>query len=175
MKIKSVEARNISIPLNRPIHNPAFKFTHCKYTIVTVTTDEGITGWSFSFGMHHTKAVVDELAEILVGEEIDTRRLYEKMERTQAVRWDRGGISMRALSAIDIALWDIVGKSCGLPLYRLLGCYREEIPVYYSGGHYPVDSTKTSDMLDYLEQDIGKGLDRGFSSFKIKIGGAAVS
>ena len=45
MKIKSVEARNISIPLNRPIHNPAFKFTHCKYTIVTVTTDEGITGW----------------------------------------------------------------------------------------------------------------------------------
>lgn len=35
---------------------------------------------------------------------------------------------MRALSAIDIALWDIVGKSCGLPLYRLMGCYREEIP-----------------------------------------------
>ena len=68
-----------------------------------------------------------------------------------------------------------MGKSCGLPLYRLLGCYREEIPVYYSGGHYPVDSTKTSDMLDYLEQDIGKGLDRGFSSFKIKIGGAAVN
>ena len=67
MKIKSVEARNISIPLNRPIHNPAFKFTHCKYTIVTVTTDEESRAGAFRFGMHHKKAVVDELAEILVG------------------------------------------------------------------------------------------------------------
>lgn len=170
MIIKSITARNISIPLRRPIHNPAFTFKECKYTLVTVRTECGIEGWSFAFGLHQAKAAVEELAATLVGRRIDTRRLYHMMLNAQVTRWDRGGISMRAVSAIDIALWDIVGKSCGLPIYKMLGQYREKTPVYYSGGHYPTDSDKTADMLAYLEKDLVPTIERGFRSFKIKIG-----
>ena len=45
----------------------------------------------------------------------------------------RGGVTMMAQSAIDIALWDVVGKAAGLPLHRLWGHYRSEIPTYGSG------------------------------------------
>lgn len=173
MIIKDITARNISIPLARPIKNPAFTFHECKFTLVNITTEEGIEGWSYVFGMPHTRAVVEELREILIGETVETRRLWQKMLESRVVRWDRGGIAYRALSAIDIALWDISGKYCSLPVYQMLGAYRAEAMAYYTGGHYPTSYTHNSELLDYLEKDFGKGLAQGFNAFKMKIGRAS--
>lgn len=171
MVIKTVRARNIRIPLPRPLNNPAFQFTYCEYVIVNIETDTGIEGWSFVFGMPYAKAIVEDLAEILVGESIDIRRLWHKMMASRVVRWDRGGIALRAVSAIDIALWDIMGKKAGMPIHQMLGTYRTQAPVYYSGGHYPVSWSSTSDLMKWIEDDFSKGIARGFKAFKMKIGG----
>lgn len=170
MIIQSVTARNISIPLHRPVKNSAFSFSSSQYTLVSVTTDDGFTGWGFAFGEPLAKQMAERLAPMLIGEALDIRRLWHKMADSRPVRFDRGGIAMRALSAIDIALWDILGKRAGLPIHQILGGYRQSAPVYYSGGHYPV-SDRLEDMLDYLEKDIQAAKDRGFSAYKMKIGG----
>ena len=52
---------------------------------------------------------------------------------TTTMTYGRGGIACMAMSALDIALWDAVGKRAGLPLHRLWGHYRSEIPIYGSG------------------------------------------
>lgn len=173
MVIKSIVARNISIPLKRPITNSAFSFSNCSYTLVNIMTEDGIDGWGFAFGAPQTKAMVEEFARSLIGESVDIKRLWHKLYASRSARFDRGGISMRAISAIDIALWDILGKYAKLPLYRMFGAYREKVPVYYSGGHYPSSYTKTAEVMEYLEKDIGTCLERGFSAYKMKIGGAS--
>ncbi len=174
MIIQSVEARNISIPLKRPVKNSAFSFSSSQYTLVTVTTDGGLSGWGFAFGMPLAKQMAELLAPLLVGERLDIRRLWQKMFDSRPVRFDRGGIALRALSAIDIALWDIMGKASGLPVHRLLtGGFRDSARVYYSGGHYPAESGTLPAMLDYLEKDVRTAMERGFSAYKMKIGGAS--
>lgn len=170
MIIREIIARNISIPLKHPVRNPAFVTTHSIYTIVTVRTDEGIEGWSFAYAMPHTRAIVEDLAKILIGETIDTTRLWHKMTATKTVRYDRGGIAMRAVSLIDIALWDIAGKAAQLPIYRMMGAFRDKAPVYYGGGHYPGEYSTKKELFAWLEDDFGHALDKGFSAFKMKIG-----
>lgn len=173
MIIQSVEAKNISIPLKRPVKNSAFSFSASQYTIVTVTTDTGVQGWGFAFGMPLAKNMVAMLTPLLVGEEINIRRLWKRMFDSRPVRFDRGGIAMRALSAIDIALWDIQGKAANTPIHKLLGGYRDSARVYYSGGHYPAAGGGLDAMLDYLERDVRTAVERGFGAYKMKIGGAA--
>lgn len=172
MKITQVSADNIRIPLKRPVKNSAFSFDSCEYTVVRIQTDAGIEGWSFVFGMPLTKNMVELLAPVLIGENVEIKRLWNKLYGTLKARFDRGGISMRAISAVDIALWDILGKEAGMPVYRLLGGADAAVPVYYSGGHYPADSEDKKDILRYLEQELTAAKERGFHGFKIKIGGA---
>jgi L-alanine-DL-glutamate epimerase-like enolase superfamily enzyme len=121
------------------------------------------------------KVAVEELSKILVGERIETRRLYEKMLDSQLVKCDRGGIAMRAVSAIDIALWDIMGKACNRPVCELMGKYRNEVPVYYSSGYYPQEWHTQKELLDYIEKEFASAYESGYRSFKMKIGGVAIT
>ena len=77
----------------------------------------------------------------------------------------RKGLTTRAISAVDIALWDIIGKAAGRPLYRLLGGSRDEVPVYIAGGYYETDKS-VSQLREEMEQNIAKGI----KAIKMKIG-----
>jgi D-arabinonate dehydratase len=77
----------------------------------------------------------------------------------------RRGAVIRAMSALDIALWDIIAKAAEQPLYRLLGGYRDEVPAYASGGYY-----REGKGLDGLAAEMGRYLEMGFTSVKMKIG-----
>jgi galactonate dehydratase len=100
---------------------------------VQIHTDEGVTGLGETFPRPSSsrRIIHDVCADILIGRDpLDIERLYHDV--FQAVHYHGfAGAEMRALSAIDIALWDILGKVTNQPIYRLLGgkC-REEIPVY---------------------------------------------
>lgn len=172
MKITQVLADNIRIPLKRPVKNSAFSFDSCEYTVVRIQTDSGIEGWSFVFGMPLTKNMVEMLTPLLIGEEIEIKRLWNKLYGSLKARFDRGGISMRAISAIDIALWDILDKAADMPVYRMLGGADRQVQVYYSGGHYPAEFKGADETLNYLEHELTAAKERGFKAFKIKIGGA---
>jgi L-alanine-DL-glutamate epimerase-like enolase superfamily enzyme len=82
----------------------------------------------------------------------------------------RRGIAAAALAAVDIALWDLLGKITGQPLYRLLGAAGERVRCYASGGLYGPERTPES-----LGGEVADALARGFVDFKLKVGGAALA
>ena len=100
---------------------------------VLVETDEGITGLGETVFKRKTKAIeagIHELAQYLIGQ--DPTRIedhWEKMYRDSF--WVGGAMHTTPLSAVEVALWDILGKSLNVPVYKLLGGpTRDRVPVY---------------------------------------------
>lgn len=100
--------------------------------VVLIDTDEGIQGISMADGGYAVKTIIeDHFAHHLVGEDpFDIERLWDQMFRS-ASPYDRKGLATMAISGVDCALWDIMGKALNQPVYRLLGgATKEDVPVY---------------------------------------------
>src|SRR5688572_2206568 len=126
--------------------------------LVRVDTDEGVSGWGEGFGhriLPATKTAIDTLVgPLCVGRDPTAiSSLVEELQRFLA-GVGRNGPAMYALSAIDIALWDIAGKLARLPLYRLLGgAPRNELPAYASLLRYGEPAAVTR----YTERALKRG------------------
>jgi L-alanine-DL-glutamate epimerase-like enolase superfamily enzyme len=136
-----------------------------KTTLVLVTAyagGEAGTGWTYGAGAA-APVVTDVLAGVVRDRSaFDTGGASEAMWR--AVRnIGRGGIAATAISAVDVALWDLKARLLGLPVTDLLGRARERVPVYGSGGFTSYDEQQTRDQLSGWLAD-------GISRVKIKIG-----
>ena len=135
--------------------------------LVKVETDEGIYGWGES-GLSSreiaVKGMVEHYREFLIGRDPMQRgALWQEMYRSQ---YFEGGRTMTAaISAIDIALYDIVGKKLGVPVYELLGGkHRNYVPTFASGG-----GNSPEEMIDVAQRMIAEGFDcfrlhRGYES-----------
>src|SRR3954449_7076753 len=112
--------------------------------LVQVHTDAGIIGLgeAAAYGgyLESTEAIIlNELRQTILGQDpFRVEKLWQKMA-TRAQQRGRRGMLMMAISGIDIALWDIIGQATQTPLYRLLGGYRDTLPVYASAGFYARD------------------------------------
>ena len=149
--------------------------------LVCIETDEGISGVG-STAAHSgaVRALINEgpgnLSEILIGEDpTDTQRLWRKMfEQWQAQRGrgDEGGIGVNAMSALDLALWDLTGKARGLPIHRLLGgAVQIEIMIYASATAFDIERLETEGVLEHkptaeLQQECRQYLEQGFKAIK---------
>src|SRR5215831_9794764 len=139
MRITDVEV----IPLRIPQHNVHIADGIQDDVIVRVHTDEGISGIGEADSSPLVvKAIVEAwpswprcrgLKDILVGEDpLNVEMLWEKM-RFGTLWLGRNGVAQQAIAAVDIALWDLVGKATGKPVHSLLGAaYRDRVPVYAS-------------------------------------------
>ena len=113
---------------------------HSQTLLVKITTDQGLIGWGEAHAPAapavHAKVITDLLAPILIGQ--DARRigpLWDKMYSSQRLRGYATGFFTESIAGVDIALWDILGKFVGVPLYQLLGGkYRDSIPTYRAAG-----------------------------------------
>lgn len=113
---------------------------HSQTVLVKITTDQGLVGWGEAHAPAapavHAKVITDLLAPILIGQ--DARNigpLWEKMYSSQRLRGYATGFFTESIAGVDIALWDILGKFVGVPLYQLLGGkYRDSIPTYAGAG-----------------------------------------
>ena len=138
MKITSFEAATLAIPEDDPLANmPEEEGRTRPIVILTLHTDQGISGIGITFyGGKLTsslRAAVDELAALTIGEDpMRTEHIIAKL-RLAGDAAGPGGIFTLALSAIDIALWDIKGKLLEQPLWKLLGGHRDRVPTYASG------------------------------------------
>ena len=139
MKITSFEAATLNIPEDDPLANmPEEEGRTRPVVILRLRTDNGIEGIGLTFyGGKMTgslRKAVDELAELTIGE--DPMRIEHITRKLRLAAGDSagpGGIFMLAISAIDIALWDIKGKALDQPLWKLLGGHRDRVPTYASG------------------------------------------
>lgn len=134
------------------------------------TDDPDIVGWGESAmwgGPYATSVAVIEkqIAPLIEGE--DPRRpeyLWEKVYQ-ETYYHGRKGILLACLSGIDAALWDILGKACGQPVWRLLGGFAQPIKAYASSGYYRRDYG-----VEDLAADVARARAEGYRGFKMKIG-----
>ena len=140
-------------------------FRFHEWLICEVETDEGTIGiGNAALAPQLVKKTIDTyLAPLVVGEDpFDFSYIWEKMyRRTHA--WGRRGLGMVAISAIDIALWDILGKLTNKPVFKLLGGRtKEKIPVYASKLY--------SQPIKNLQQEAENYKKQGFTMFKMRFG-----
>ena len=171
MSIVDVKVTPVKIPLKQPKKFALRTVSEREYTIVEIVDADGMVGWGYTWGPRVISQIIqDMIRELLIGENpVQIEYLWEKMYRSTLV-WGRRGLLLRAISAVDIALWDLLGRRTGQPLHHLLGGYRREVPAYYSGGYYLPQFEKTQDYLDYLEEEIVRMQEMGFIHFKMKVG-----
>jgi L-alanine-DL-glutamate epimerase-like enolase superfamily enzyme len=135
------------------------------WTVVEVETDDGLVGLgNVALAPRIAKAIIDEyLAPLVIGQDPwDYEYLNQRMYRATHA-WGRKGVGMAAISAVDIAIWDILGKSTGKPVFKLLGGRtKEKIPCYYSK-LYRTD-------LKTMQREAQTFLDQGFRAFKMRFG-----
>ena len=172
MKITRIDSRIVRLPYEEPLAGgPVPPGATRDFVTLTMHTDEGIAGIGVTFFgsalVATLRHAVDELGALTLGEDpLRSEAIVSKL-RAAAGTTGPGGIFTLALSAIDIALWDIKGKALGLPVWKLLGGHRDRVPTYASGAlmrEFPVD---------HLEKAAARLVERGFRQMKTQMGGEA--
>ncbi len=168
-RIKSLSARRFRVPLPEVLSDAKHgDHTHFELITVRVRLDDGSEGTGYTYtggrgGQAIAAMVTHDLAPFLVGRDAtDVEALHDAMQ------WHihyvgRGGIASFAISAIDIALWDLRGKRLGRALWSMAGGSSRRCKAYCGG----ID---LNFPLDKLLASIKGYLDRGFNGVKIKIG-----
>ena len=155
---------------NRLDHASPSRFRgYTQAALVKITTDQGLIGWGECHAPAaprvHQTVVSDLLAPILIGQDArEIEPLWEKMYSSQRLRGYSNGFFTEAIAGVDLALWDILGKFTGQPLYRLLGGkYRDKVPTYTGIGGASITALKEN-ALKAIEQGFGAvkmGLSKG--------------
>lgn len=170
MKISDLHFIALRQPLQQPLRLAWGAMHHRHFGLVIVETDAGISGvgeTSVNFpgwAIVERKATIEDgLRPLLIGEDpLDVEGIWRKMHRAFArlgVLWGRGAV-MSAIGGVDIALWDIVGKASGQPVYALLGGTQPmRVPLYATG----LDPANLADSARSL-------VDRGYRAVKVRIG-----
>lgn len=134
---------------------------HRRFGLVQVLTDEGITG---ECPVGASPAIVAGLREVLVGQDpLLIEHCWRAMFATRHTTV--GGDFMFALSRVDIALWDLLGKATGQPVWTLLGGDRRRVAAYAAGGYYGHDKG-----LHDLAAEMERYLALGYRAVKMKVG-----
>ncbi|MBO2463960.1 mandelate racemase/muconate lactonizing enzyme family protein [Actinomadura violacea] len=177
MTISHIRSRAVAIPVDRPTRMSNRVLADRHYVLVEVTDDHGRTGLGYTYagtaGGPLTKAAVDDLlAPVYLGADADDVTALWSRAYQEVLLAGRRGAVIRALSAIDIALWDLKAKRAGQPLGVLLGGSTAPQPAYASGGYYRPGE---GEWTDAVAAEIAFNQAQGFADHKIKVGGLSVA
>ena len=165
IRISDVIAHPLTQTLPQPTVTSWGKYTEVSICLVEVRTDAGITGVGEALARFSPKAyselIETSLKPRLVGQNpTDITAHWRTMRRALSGR--AGGMLFEAISGVDIALWDILGKVANMPIHRLLGGMgRTEVPCYAASVNWGDD--------DFMEREIDHYLEKGFPRIKVKI------
>ena len=181
MKITALHVYILRAPdTGRPHWVSHFIVPKANEILVRMQTDQGIEGIGIATSYTPIEAAVHAfrsgIGELVVGADpLAPERLYRKLFGLTWQRlafekgWSREAL-VRISAAVDIACWDIIGKVAGLPLYRLFGGYRDEVPCYVTCAYYR-DGKTSSELRDEIQMLKAQG----HTGFKAKAGGAPLA
>ena len=177
MKITKLQAYILRAPdTGRPHWVSHFTVPKASEILVRMQTDEGVEGIGLATSYTPIEAAIHAfrsgIGELIVGADpLAPEQLYQKLfaltsqRRSHEKGWTREAV-VRISAAVDIAAWDILGKVAGLPLYRLFGGYRSEVPCYVTCAYYR-DGKTPSELRDEIQMLKAQG----HQGFKAKAGG----
>jgi L-alanine-DL-glutamate epimerase-like enolase superfamily enzyme len=168
MKITDIKTEWLRVPFATPIADSTHELTFLDLILVEVFAGDhsGISYMlSFDYAPLLLKGIVDhELKRHVIGLDADQiRAIYERnLQATEYI--GREGLAMWGTAAIDVALWDLLGKRLGVPAALLFGANAKAVPVYGSGGWISYTDEQLAD-------EVSRYLARGFQAVKLKVGG----
>ena len=185
MKITRLDTYFLSIPLPQPVRTSTSTISQVSEVIVKLTTDAGLVGLGeahgpFLFrqgpeGMRVVNDIVQQITPLVVGEDpFNIERIWQDLFALTytsvrgippLARQQRQLVT--AMSAIDIALWDLMGQATERPVYALLGgALRQRVPAYATGFYY-----RDHEHPDDLAREAALYLAQGYRTLKVKVGG----
>lgn len=170
--ITSISAELVSVPVEPSAGFSTRTVNHREYVIVRVRDEDGATegiGYTYagnSAGRLVVDIVNDLIAPILVGREAGAIEQNWDLVYRELLLIGRRGALLRALSAVDIALWDLAAKAAGRPLRELLGGVADVVEAYGSGGYY-----RPGDPVQLVTGEVERYVALGFQDYKMKFGG----
>ena len=168
LKITNLRARAVAAPIKRPPVSASGPIKEAALVLLDLETDGGITGRSYLFAflpsmLKSTVQCVEALADLIRGDEVAPTTIDAKLRKKFTIL-DVHGILGQALAGVDMAAWDALAQSQGLPLARALGGDMRPIRAYNSCGLWIQDPAK---VADEAEQLLAEG---DFNAVKIRIG-----
>ena len=174
IKITGLQTDVLRFPPGKVYYDAIHEFgTEGSAVVLRLQTDAGITGWGYtSFGTVAGGSKVlqtilhDEVKPVLTGKDpAFPKRIRSDLWKALEYSGVQG-VAQFAMSAADVAIWDILGKAAGLPVYKMLGPYADRMPVYaMCGWYYPNDA----DLSQY-KKSLESAFEEGFNGAKIKVG-----
>lgn len=175
MKIASVEAIPIEVPLNKVFSGSGYRVASRNTIVTLIRTADGLAsevynGDNRAHGRDIARIVEDELAPLLIGQDPrQIERLWADMFRLTIPNRDRKQ-AMEAIACVDTALWDLLGKSLGAPVATLLGGCRDRLPIIAIAAYYEDGKT-----LADLSREMAWLRNAGMAGCKVKVGGLSAA
>jgi len=162
-QIDRLDVHAVTVPTDAPEQDGTFDWDSTTIVIVEVSAG-GETGLGYTYGDVSTGRFVESLlAPVVSGADaLEVRAAWEAMSRA-CRNAGRPGVGTMAISAVDIALWDLKARLLGVPLVVALDAEHEEVPIYGSGGF-------TSYPLERIRDQLGGWVEQGIPRVKMKVG-----
>jgi L-alanine-DL-glutamate epimerase-like enolase superfamily enzyme len=170
LTIEAVEVTPIVVPLAQEYRGSYYRMSNRATVVTRVLTREGVVGEAYAGDEDSTlleiaAVIKDEIAPRLVGEDgFAVERCWELGFPVTFDQLRDRRVGLVALAAVDLAIWDAIGKALGRPLWQLWGGYRDAIPINIIGGYYGRD-------LAGIRDEVTEWRERGFRGCKFKVGG----
>jgi len=168
MKISKIISYVLNEDLEKEFFFSQWEYSNRKICILKIICDNGIVGWGEAYGPATVvKESVNYIKQNIIGmNPLDSDIIWSTLFR-RVHDYGRSGVFVSAISAIDIALWDIKGKYHKLPVSTLLGgSYRKKIRAYATGLYFSDSKTLTDDLCNEAMEYVNEG----FKSIKMKVG-----
>lgn len=168
MRIKEVTHYIISHKLDESFYFSQWHYDRRTICLVKVTTDEGLYGWGEGYGPAGIiKAGIDFFAPLLIGKDPLQQENIWRLMHLRSLDFARRGVMLSALSALDIALWDLKGKILKQPVSVLLGGRkREKVKAYATGLYF----RESENLAQELAEEALFYKNAGFEAVKMKVG-----
>jgi L-alanine-DL-glutamate epimerase-like enolase superfamily enzyme len=187
MKITSIDTYFLSAPLPAPVRTSTSTISRVSELIVTLTTDAGHVGIGEAHGpflsqggqegMRAVSQILERITPLVVGQDpFAVERIwqdlfaltYTSVRGIPTLAHQRRQL-VTAISAVDIALWDLMGKASGRPVHALLGgALRASVPAYVTGFYY-----RDGERDDDLKREAALYLEHGYRTVKVKVAGVS--